>query len=268
MKRDTSSIPFLFYLYSMINYVVIGTGNVSFHIVKHLVALHKSVTIYGRNKESVINFSNIFSIPYFDHLNQIKSESFVIICVPDKLVYEVVRALPDTCKVVYTAGSIELKQIANLSLGVLYPLQTFSKNREISLNEVPFLIETFSEAFKDELQKLANNFSSDVRWVDSDTRKKIHLTAVFCNNFTNHLLTLAQHFSDENKIDFAMFFPLIKETIEKAVELGAENAQTGPAKRNDLETIDRHINMLDDNMKTIYRTLTNSILESNGYQKL
>lgn len=252
----------------MINYVVVGTGNVSFHIVKHLVAQNKHVTICGRNKESVINFSNIFSIPSFENLKQIKAESFVIICVPDKAVYDVIASLPNTCKVVYTAGSIELRQLTNLSLGVLYPLQTFSKNREISLNDVPFLIETFSEPFKDELLMLANNFSSNVRWVDSNTRKKIHLTAVFCNNFTNHLLTLAQHFSDENQIDFKMFVPLIRETIEKAIELGAYNAQTGPAKRNDLETINKHITMLDGGMETIYKTLTNSILESNGYKKL
>lgn len=252
----------------MLNYVVVGTGNVSFHIVKHLVFQGKNVVICGRNNVKLLDFAKTFSIPYVSNVALIHPTSFVIICVPDKAVYEVVSELPKECKVVYTSGSVELRQFNHVDIGVLYPLQTFSKNRFIQLNEVPFLVETFSETFRDDLVTLANTFSSNVRWIDSGTRKKIHLTAVFCNNFTNHLLNLAQQFSMSNQIDFSMFYPLIKETISKAIDLGANESQTGPAKRNDLETINKHTDLLIGDLKTIYIMLTNSILENNGYSKL
>jgi predicted short-subunit dehydrogenase-like oxidoreductase (DUF2520 family) len=116
--------------------------------------------------------------------------------------------------------------------------------------------------------EVGSKISSVVEYCDSEKRKRIHLSAVFINNFSNHLISIGQNLAEKNNIDPQLFSALIEETFAKLKELAAEEAQTGPAVRNDLTTIKSHLEMLDGNEKEIYKLLTNNLLKTFGHDQL
>jgi predicted short-subunit dehydrogenase-like oxidoreductase (DUF2520 family) len=145
------------------------------------------------------------------------------------------------------------------ALGVFYPLQSFTKNKTVDFSKVPIFIEASSAELNEMLSEIAHKLSQTVVKMDAKQRKKLHIAAVFINNFTNHLLDLMQDFSSENQLDFQWFAPLLDETIRKALEGQAFMMQTGPAKRNDQATIQAHEAQLEEPLLSIYRTMTTSI---------
>jgi predicted short-subunit dehydrogenase-like oxidoreductase (DUF2520 family) len=128
--------------------------------------------------------------------------------------------------------------------GVLYPLQTLSKDQSISLDSTPFLVEGSSEEVKQTIVKLGESLSSEVHEVDSASRAVLHLAAVFANNFTNHMVHIAQEILDKQQLEKQLLNPILKETVRKILSLGAREAQTGPALRNDRETMEKHRDLL------------------------
>ena len=202
-------------------------------------------------------FSNISSIPACD---------LVLVCVNDNSVIEVVKQIPATLKTAYTSGSIELSTLPDFeNIGVFYPLQTFSKSKELNLKEVPFFIEGTNAEFTNELIKLASLISSNVSISNSIERKKMHLAAVFVNNFSNHLTFLAKEYLDENNLNWEYLKPLMIETVNKLSEVSPYEAQTGPSRRNDTKVIESHLTELSGTTKEIYQMLSTSIV--NTYQK-
>ncbi len=132
----------------------------------------------------------------------------------------------------------------------------------------PLLIESKSAQISDILKKLGIKISDKVEYCNSEKRKRIHLSAVFINNFSNHLISLGQNLAEKNNLDPQLFSALIEETFVKLKVLSSEEAQTGPAVRNDLTTIKSHLEMLDGNEKEIYKLLTNSLLKTFGHDQL
>lgn len=251
--------------------VIIGTGNVAFHLMKFLSKEKFKLAVIGRNKGELEIFEKLFKCKTLSLYTEIHPDSLVIVCVPDQAISSVLTQIPPTIKVVCTSGSIDLNSLPKRThLGVFYPLQTFSKTRKIDFSTIPFFIETSTVSFTEEMVKFATRFSDHVAVTTTEKRNLIHLTAVICNNFTNHLITLAKNQTDAQQLDFSVFHPLLKETINKLLAIGPVNAQTGPAKRNDLITINKHIALLehDEQLKKLYILLTNSILNINGHKKL
>ena len=164
--------------------------------------------------------------------------------------------------VVHTSGSVPLNELkGNFKKGVFYPLQTFTKEKKIKFKNIPICIETESNDQLLKLEKLASAISKNVYIIDSKQREKLHLSAVFVNNFTNHLYSIADKICIENKIPFEILFPLIKETAKKIRVMPPNESQTGPAKRNDTRTIKHQLEQLSDNQKEIYTVLTKSIIK-------
>ncbi|MFN5417176.1 MAG: Rossmann-like and DUF2520 domain-containing protein [Flavobacteriia bacterium] len=247
---------------------IIGTGNVAFHFCNIFTEKKINLQLYARNKVTRQEFINKFNLREINSLSQIKNQ-FVLVCVNDDEILGLISELDDSNKIAYASGTVELNKLVHKSnLGVFYPLQSFSKERKLDYSHIPFLIEANNEYFNQELFDLAWSISNKVEFANSEKRKKIHLAAVFANNFTNHLLKISKDILDQNEIDWNLLEPLIKETVSKAIELDPDNAQTGPAKRNDLNTIQKQIEQLDSNSKEIYTQVTNSILENYGYKKL
>jgi hypothetical protein len=89
----------------------------------------------------------------------------------------------------------------------------------------------------------------------------LHLAAVFACNFTNHMMTLGKEISEYAGYTFEEMKPLIQETFIKAFETGPENSQTGPAVRNDKNTVRKHLELLsfDRDLQRIYREISKSI---------
>jgi predicted short-subunit dehydrogenase-like oxidoreductase (DUF2520 family) len=191
----------------------------------------------------------------------------IIVSVPDhklEAVLNTIKCSPGTT-VVHTAGSYgcEVFPPSILMKGVFYPLQTFTKGRELNFSEIPFFIESENEKVRSVLSKLAASFGAHTYLSTTDERKRIHLAAVFACNFVNHMLTVASDLSASAGADFRLLKPLVEETTGKAFAAGPENTQTGPAIRNDDNTIERHLAILSENphLEKIYRDLSDSIKE-------
>jgi predicted short-subunit dehydrogenase-like oxidoreductase (DUF2520 family) len=167
--------------------------------------------------------------------------------------------------VAHTAGSYGLEVFpANLKrTGVFYPLQTFSKGRRINFRDLPFLLEVSGRNTGEILEKLAGSIEGKAYFVDKESRKKIHLAAVFVCNFTNYMLTIGKELSSQAGVSFELFEPLIKETISKALENGPDVSQTGPAVRKDKNTIEKHLELLSfsPDLQNLYNEVTQSIIK-------
>ncbi|WP_394758148.1 Rossmann-like and DUF2520 domain-containing protein [Flavobacterium sp.] len=249
----------------MIRVVLIGSGNVAQHLVS---AFAKSDTvtiiqIFSRNKRSASHLLDSSKIT--DSLNNLSEADLYIISVTDNAIEEVSKQLSFKNKlVVHTSGSASIDILSNENRkGVFYPLQTFSKNKKVNFKEIPICLEAQNESDYQLLETVSRAISNKTYRINSNQRKALHVSAVFVNNFVNHLYTIGNDICVQNNIPFEILHPLILETADKITLLSPNEAQTGPAKRNDTQTINTHLNFLsDENQKEIYKILTKSIIDN------
>ena len=250
----------------MIKVVIIGSGNLATHLIDAFNKSHDSgseievVQAYARNTET-LNSQLDFDKTTTD-LDTLAEADLYIIAVSDDAIEEVSSALPFKNRlVVHTSGGVSLDSLSDDNRkGVFYPLQTFSKSRELDFSTIPIALESQNATDFQLLEKVARSISSNVQGINSEQRKALHVAAVLVNNFTNHLYAVANEICIANQVPFDMLKPLIMETAEKVMTLPPKEAQTGPAKRRDNKTLHSHIDFLqDDIQKEIYKLLTQSI---------
>ena len=202
-----------------------------------------------------------------DYLFFPDTTNVVIVAVPDhrlKSILENIKCEPETL-IVHTAGSYGLdifpEQIRKK--GIFYPLQTFSKNRNISFIGLPVLLDSSDDKTSAILIKLAESLTAKVHFVDAEHRRMLHVAAVFVSNFSNHMFTVGKEIAARAGFSFEILEPLIRETVLKAIESGPENSQTGPAIRNDENTIEKHLELLSfsPGLQKIYTDMTQSIID-------
>ncbi len=241
--------------------VIIGSGNVAYHLCKALTKNNLKVAqIFGRNKAELKLISDELNVPF--STTKLEVADFYLICVSDTAVAEVSKLINNTdALVAHTSGSLPKEILeGNYRKSCFYPLQTFSKKKELDYSEIPFFIEAENDADFENLKKLALRISNKVTTADFEKRKYIHLTAVFACNFVNHLFARAKEISDSQKIPFDYFLPLIDETVEKIHHLDPKDAQTGPAIRNDQRILENHKKLISNpELLKIYETLNESI---------
>ncbi len=190
-----------------------------------------------------------------------------VMAVTDSAIEQVAQEiiLPDNSLLVHTSGSVpmdDLNYSAAAAYGVFYPLQTFSKNRKADFKGLPIFVEATDADAEERLFEMGRALGGNIQKMDSAQRAAMHVTAVFASNFTNHMITVAHQLAVEHNIQFDWFKPLIRETIDKSLSLGGMLAQTGPAKRGDLEILDKHLDLLkeDEKVAEIYRLVSQHIL--------
>lgn len=230
---------------------IIGNGNVGYHLLATLPRKH-DVSLFSRNPREPAKSLQDLEPANFE---------FIILAIPDDAIEEVSNSLGTSNAIVlHTSGSRPIKDLAKHERrGVMYPFQTFSKEKEINFNSFPILIEGTDETEK-EIFSFARSFGTDVRLMSSGNRAKLHLAAVFACNFTNHLYTIAESILSSMEMPLKDLEHLAKETLEKAVEMSAAVAQTGPAVRNDLQTIQNHLAMIEnEDWKKVYELLSADI---------
>ncbi|MEM9895233.1 MAG: DUF2520 domain-containing protein [Bacteroidota bacterium] len=231
---------------------VVGYGNLGAHLVPALSAFF-DVTVFSR-RSIEIEYQNL------DDLVPGNFE-YVFLCLPDAQIAPFAKDLPiSNATILHSSGTQSIKNLSkHEKRGVFYPLQTFSKQKKIDFRKVPIYLEA-EGADVQELQRLATSISDKVKLANSNERARLHLAAVFACNFTNHLFYIAEEILENTSMKLEDLRPLIDETISKAMTLGARNAQTGPAIRNDQSTIEAHIRLIEDKQSLeIYEQLTNSI---------
>ena len=250
----------------MIKVIIIGSGNVAQHLIH---AFYKSkkivlVQVFSRQKESIIPLLDSHKIT--DNYPDLAEADLYILAVSDDAIAAVSSQLPfENRLVVHTSGSISIDLLDNKNRrGVFYPVQTFSKNVAVDFSEIPICLESENEVDFDLLKKVAYSISNKVFKISEVQRQALHVSAVFVNNFVNQLYQIGNEICLENNIPFEVLKPLILETANKGTTLSPKEAQTGPASRNDSQTIERHLKFLsDENRKNIYKIITQSI-QNNG----
>lgn len=248
----------------------IGTGNVAWHLAPELEnAGHHVTEVYGRNPKNAKALQRkLYNAEISSSLNFSESDAEVyILAVSDDAVEQVAREiiLPEGAVVLHTSGALAASKLGYVStehFGVLYPLQTFTKGKLVSFSDIPILIEGNTKHASRILKSLGKSISKKVYEVAAGHRTAIHVAAVFACNFSNKMMAIAQEILTENKFDFELLRPLIAETINKSLDIGPIAAQTGPAARGDLETLDKHMEFLKHSpYKDLYRMISEKILE-------
>lgn len=250
------------------NVVCIGSGNVATHMASALVSSGaKLIQVWSKSLANAAILAEKLNASAVTLLSELdKSADLYIIAVKDDAIQEVAEALSGIQGlVVHTSGATDVNVLSSLAnFGVLYPLQTFSRTKPLDFKDVPLCLEANNTETLGRLKSIANQLTPLIYEVNSDKRKILHLAAVFVCNFVNHLYELGGKVLENSQLDFEMLRPLIKETAIKVQDDLPINVQTGPAVRDDKQTISRHLELLDEmpEMKEIYQTLSDSIKKS------
>lgn len=248
----------------MISISIIGSGNLAYHLIKafeHSSEVElKQVAVRKKSYDLPIGGYKII-----DDLTQLQKTDVTIIAVSDHAIENISELLTfKNTLVVHTSGGTSIDVLNNQNRkGVFYPLQTFSKSKPIRFDEIPICIEAENDNDYVILEKLGLSISKKINKIDSEQRKSLHIAAVFVSNFTNHLYKIGSDICLEHNLPFDILIPLITETADKIKYLDPTAAQTGPAKRQDFQTIAQHMKFLKkSDKKHLYETLTQSIIQN------
>ena len=250
----------------------IGAGNVAWHLAPALEnAGHKVYAVISQElKNAKALTKRLYNAQAFVGLDCSQWEvELLIIAVPDDYLSDIIKELiiPENCTVVHTSGSKSLSKLGYIPTertGVFYPLQTFSKGKKMNFKDVPILMESDNKETLKQLLSIGRSISGNVKEVHSVDRKALHVSAVFACNFTNHMLSISQQLLSEKSLDFDLLKPLLIETMNKALAIGPQNAQTGPAMRHDMELLEKHMDYLDGKpeLAEIYRLISQHIIDT------
>ena len=250
---------------------IIGSGNVATHLAAAFKnAGHRIVQVYSRELQHAALLAYHVGAEAIDQSDQINPETdLFVISVKDDVIVSIALELAKHKKLtVHTSGTTDLAilQAHIKHAGVFYPLQTFSKNKEIDFLSVPLCIEGTDEAVTKNLEQLAQTISNKVYRINSAQRKILHLAAVFACNFPNYLYGVAQQLLAENQMNFELLRPLILETAQKVQDHLPGEVQTGPAVRNDQDTMAAHLEMLvaEPDLQAIYTRLSQEIIKNDN----
>jgi predicted short-subunit dehydrogenase-like oxidoreductase (DUF2520 family) len=251
----------------MIKISIIGVGNVGINLFETLRKKKevKIVTLFNRSIEKILSYRNKTFIT--NNKDEIKKSDIYIISTNDDSIEKISNEIKGKDGLVlHTSGSTEMKVLSlHKNFGVLYPLQTLTKNKFCDFKKIPICIEGNNAINHKKLKELVKIIGSKCYQVDSKQRLALHVSAVFVCNFTNYLFSIAYDICTESKIPFEILFPLIRETIEKIEKNNPSKIQTGPGIRKDLKTIKKHLNYIKSkNSKKIYSILTEGIIANNG----
>jgi predicted short-subunit dehydrogenase-like oxidoreductase (DUF2520 family) len=235
-----------------------GAGNVATHLAGAFYKAGYFISgIYSPSQSSASALADKLGAQVCKSIPELnKQTDLIIVSVPDHAIHEVLEALePSEYFIVHTSGGIDLAPMKAKfeNCGVIYPLQTFSKYSELNLKTVPFCIEASDKELLKELRLLASSVSGTVLDIDSVQRRILHLSAVFAGNFTNSMYSIAEDILKKENLSFKLLHPLILETARKAILQSPIDAQTGPARRHDRETLKVHEEILEK--KELYRQI-------------
>ena len=249
---------------------IIGAGNTAYTLCKVLKSKEiEPFCVLVRNPEKAEKVREDLGVEVVFSYEKVLESDLAIIAVNDDAISEVAVYLIDYKGLVVHTSGTKPSELLNRSMrfGVFYPLQTMSKTREISFDEIPLLIYANSPDDVEMLSRFAKQFSNKVEFCDDEQRKAIHLAAVYVSNFTNVMLGIGDKLLKENGLSLDLMRPLVMEMMKKSFEISPEKALTGPARRGDFATIGEHEKMLAYNPDelAIYMILTDYIIDK--YQK-
>jgi predicted short-subunit dehydrogenase-like oxidoreductase (DUF2520 family) len=251
---------------------IIGAGNVGTHLGKAFLKAGFNIKeVWSHQQKNAALLADLLQAKTCLEVGKISTDvDLILISVKDDHLEEVIRELPpNVSSIVHTSGSLEMKLLDGKAknTGVFYPLQSFNKTEEVDFTNLPICIEASNDNFSDQLFELGNRISGHVEYINSTQRAYLHIAAVFANNFGNYIFSVAYELAAKKNISFQLLLPLIRNT---ALRLGSEDPfikQTGPAKRNDLKLIQKHMELLKDDpeAKEMYEFISEKIKKKSGH---
>jgi predicted short-subunit dehydrogenase-like oxidoreductase (DUF2520 family) len=245
---------------------IIGTGNMAHFWCYHLLQHQFEVSIWGRNTERSKQIANQYNIQQTIDLNTIPDDSdqLCILAVADRAIATISGLLNfEKTIVIHCAGTLSVNQINDSisNKGVLWPIYSINKTSYTTKHKIPFAVEGSSTIMTQLLQELIEHIGFKATMLTHNQRKQLHVAAVCSNNFVNHILALTQEFCIESNIPFELLHPITQQTIALNETNNFKELQTGPAIRNDIETILSHESILKQHSELlkIYKILTESI---------
>lgn len=258
-------------------WLIIGTGNVAWHLAQALTQAGETcVGVVSREVGKARTFVQTlpFDLPAysFEEIADISTGAdVVLLAVADDAIASVceqLTALPTPLIALHTSGTRPLAVLQPLAekgwkTGIFYPLQTLSRQKMVDWSQVPLLLESADLPTLHALEAVGKRISRNVVFSTSEKRQWLHLVAVMTANFTHHLCTVGNQLLEKQDLSIAILQPLLEETLSKALLPNGANTQTGPARRGDSQTIERHLALLQDfpTWQNVYNALTNSLLE-------
>jgi len=250
---------------------IIGNGNLAQNLAVYFSEdnLFQIQEIYSRNYKEVQFFSQRVNARALKNISKLNIDiDILIIAITDRSIKDILKLIPKgNYLVLHTSGAVSIdifKTFNFRNYGVIYPLYSFSKNRKINFKSIPLMIEASNNEALEKLKILSKNISEIVLELNSEERKQYHLSSVIVNNFSNHIWSMTQDLLKKQSLDFEYLKPILKQTCSNALEFdNLEDLQTGPAKRQDFNVIDTHLEILKENLslKEIYKKMTESIIK-------
>lgn len=248
--------------------VFIGAGNLASSLAPVIQrAGHQIVQVYSRTMTSACALATAVGAEAVTDFNQITTDAELYMVALKDSVLE--ASVSEICRgrynktFIHTAGSVDMKVFSSWTAhyGVLYPMQTFSRQRVVEMSHVPCFLEANDAATLSKLHALCAGVSNQVYELSSESRKYLHLAAVFACNFSNHCYAMAAEMLQQHQIPFSVMLPLIDETALKVHELHPAKAQTGPAVRYDEQIIRKQLNLLESmpQLRAIYDLMSKDI---------
>ena len=262
-------LQFILYIHIM-KIVIIGAGNVANVLGRKIKAAgHTILQVISRNIDHAYTLADLLGAGSNNYFSTVRQDADIyIMAISDDAMPEIAaHLLIDEGIVVHTAGAVSknVLQKSARNFGVLYPLQSLSAQKA-EIPEIPFLIDGNTEETILRIKKFALTLSDRVQYADDEIRQKIHVGAVIANNFTNYLYTLANEFCKKENIDFTLLLPLLTETVQGLQYSNPSSLQTGPAKRGDTTTIQKHLSILENYpiLHQLYRQFSDLIIDYYG----
>ena len=252
----------------MMKVTLIGAGNLATQLGKSLKKAGVIISqVYSRTEDSARTLGELLEAEWLTDIKALRDEADIyIFSVKDSVLNELIS---EVCKgrgdklFLHTAGSMSMSCFEGkvLRYGVFYPMQTFSKTKDVDFERVPVFIEGNSIETEDIIRSFANMLSKRVITLSSADRKYLHLAAVWACNFTNYCYTVASDILGEHGIPFDVMLPLINETTEKIQKISPKEAQTGPAVRGDRNVMSKQLELMNDkeDLQKLYKMLSKGI---------
>jgi predicted short-subunit dehydrogenase-like oxidoreductase (DUF2520 family) len=253
------------------NFNLIGSGNTaSFFAQKLSAAGHTCIGIYSRNEETAGELALEVRSKVYQSLSEIKDGADVcIVAISDNAIKDISKQLSfrDTV-LLHTAGSVDMDVLSTAAkyIGVIWPVYSIVKYKLPDHRHIPCVYEASTEKAREAIMAIGQTFTNILNEASADQRRWLHLSAVLSNNFTNHLMGIAEQICKNQQIPFSMLIPILQQTFERVASASPYEVQTGPARRGDDAIIRKHMDMLQSHpeWQNLYQSITSSIEKMYG----
>lgn len=240
---------------------VIGGGKVAHKLGEALKAAGVDIVgTWNRSEEKGVRLASKLDAQFCTSVDELLllPVDLIIIAVSDRAIAEVATLLNTDIPVCHTSGTFNQSENKDID-GVFYPLQSFTKNREVDFKQIPILIEAKDSELSEALMELGMRISTKVQLCTQQERERLHVAAVWVNNYVNHMIQFGQRFCTRYNLNFELLVPLLHETVSKAIAIGAKEAQTGPALRGDMDTVKKHASLMEKEEALLYQLIALNI---------